>query len=105
MGPFGGKPPAHPDFDPLLVHPWNEAHCRVVYHVSEAIYMKDHMAVWGEPCRQSRQRQTAFVSMHWLQRGPVRSTISSLIFSNFFAPLPDLCALLAETAPSGCRPC
>jgi hypothetical protein len=46
MGPFGGKPPAHPDFDRF----WsllNEAHCRVVYHVSEAIYMKDHMAVWG----------------------------------------------------------
>ena len=33
MGPFGGKPPAHPDFDRF----WsilNEAHCRVVYHVS-----------------------------------------------------------------------
>ena len=48
MGPYNGKAPAHPDHDPF----WsivNEAGLRVVFHVSEAIYMKDHMAVWGEP--------------------------------------------------------
>ena len=95
MGPSGGKPPAHPDFDRF----WailNEAHCRVVYHVSEAIYMKDHMAVWGEPVQQSRQRQTAFVWMHGYSERPVVETISSLIFWNFFARFPNLRVLSAE---------
>ena len=95
MGPFDGKPPAHPDFDRF----WsllNEAHCRVVYHVSEAIYMKDHMAVWGEPVQQSRQRQTAFVWMHGYSERPVVETISSLIFWNFFARFPNLRVLSAE---------
>src|SRR5690606_11156825 len=53
MGPYNQKAPAHPDHDPF----WsivNEAGLRVVFHVSEAIYMKDHMAVWGEPVQQSR---------------------------------------------------
>ena len=99
MGPFGGKPPAHPDFDRF----WsllNEAGCRVVYHVSEAIYMKDHMAVWGEPVQQSRQRQTAFVWMHGYSERPVVETISSLIFWNFFARFPKIRVLSAE---NGCE--
>ena len=95
MGPINGKSPAHPDFDRF----WsllNEAHCRVVYHVSEAIYMKDHMAVWGEPVQQSRQRQTAFVWMHGYSERPVVETISSFIFWNFFARFPNMRILSAE---------
>lgn len=95
MGPFGGRSPAHPHFDRF----WsilNEAHCRVVYHVSEAIYLKDHMAVWGEPVQQARQRQTAFVWMHGYSERPVVETLSSLIFWNFFARFPNLRVLSAE---------
>jgi len=95
MGPFGGKSPAHPDFDRF----WallNEAHCRVVYHVSEAIYMKDHMAVWGEKVQQSRQRQTAFIWMHGYSERPVVETLSSMIFWNFFARFPNIRLLSAE---------
>jgi hypothetical protein len=99
MGPVNGKSPAHPDYDRF----WsilNEAHCRVVYHVSEAIYMKDHMAVWGEKVQQSRQRQTAFIWMHGYSERPVVETISSLIFWNFFGRFPNLRVLSAE---NGCE--
>lgn len=95
MGPVNGKAPAHPDHDPF----WaivNEAGLRVVYHVGEAIYMKDHMAVWGEPMQQSRIRQTAFVWMHGYSERPVVETISSFIFWNFFERFPNIKILSAE---------
>ncbi|ASG22234.1 amidohydrolase family protein [Nitrospirillum viridazoti] len=95
MGPYNGKAPAHPDHDPF----WaivNEAGLRVVFHVSEAIYMKDHMAVWGEPVQQSRIRQTAFVWMHGYSERPVVETLSSFIFWNFFERFPNVKLLSAE---------
>jgi predicted TIM-barrel fold metal-dependent hydrolase len=95
MGPVNGKAPAHPDHDPF----WsvvNEAGLRVIYHVGEAIYMKDHMAVWGEPMQQSRIRQTAFVWMHGYSERPVVETISSFIFWNFFERFPNVKILSAE---------
>jgi predicted TIM-barrel fold metal-dependent hydrolase len=95
MGPYNGKAPAHPDHDPF----WsivNEAGLRVVFHVSEAIYMKDHMAVWGEPVQQSRIKQTAFVWMHGYSERPVIETLSSFIFWNFFERFPNVKLLSAE---------
>jgi len=95
MGPINGKAPAHPDHDPF----WaivNEAGLRVVYHVGEAIYLKDHMAVWGEPMQQSRMKQTAFVWMHGYSERPVIETISSFIFWNFFERFPNIKILSAE---------
>ena len=95
MGPFNGKAPAHPEHDPF----WsivNEAELRVVFHVSEAIYMKDHMAVWGEPVQQSRIKQTAFVWMHGYSERPVIETLSSFIFWNFFERFPKVKLLSGE---------
>ncbi len=95
MGPCNGKAPAHPDHDAF----WsivNEAELRVVFHVSEAIYMKDHMAVWGEPVQQSRMKQTAFVWMHGYSERPVVETLSSFIFWNFFERFPKVRLLSAE---------
>lgn len=95
MGPYNGKAPAHPDHDRF----WaivNEAELRVVFHVSEAIYMKDHMAVWGEPVQQSRIKQTAFVWMHGYSERPVIETLSSFIFWNFFERFPNVKLLSAE---------
>ena len=95
MGPFNGKAPAHPDHDPY----WailNEAGVAVVFHVSEAIYLKDHMAVWGEPMQKSRLRQSAFVWMHGYSERPVIETISSFIFWNFFERFPNIKLLSAE---------
>ncbi len=95
MGPYNGKAPAHPDHDKF----WaivNEAELRVVFHVSEAIYMKDHMAVWGEPVQQSRMKQTAFVWMHGYSERPVVETLSSFIFWNFFERFPKVKLLSAE---------
>lgn len=95
MGPYNGKAPAHPDHDAF----WsivNEAKLRVVFHVSEAIYMKHHMAVWGEPVQQSRMRQTAFVWMHGYSERPVIETLSSFIFWNFFERFPNVKLLSAE---------
>jgi predicted TIM-barrel fold metal-dependent hydrolase len=95
MGPFNNKAPAHPDHDPF----WsilNEAGVSVVYHVSEAIYLKDHMAVWGEPMQKSRLRQSAFVWMHGYSERPVIETISSFIFWNFFERFPNIKILSAE---------
>lgn len=95
MGPYNRKAPAHPDHDRF----WaivNEAKLRVVFHVSEAIYMKDHMAVWGEPVQQSRIRQTAFVWMHGYSERPVIETLSSFIFWNFFERFPNIKLLSAE---------
>jgi predicted TIM-barrel fold metal-dependent hydrolase len=95
MGPYNGKAPAHPDHDPF----WaivNEAKLRVVFHVSEAIYMKQHMAVWGEPVQQSRIKQTAFVWMHGYSERPVIETLSSFVFWNFFERFPNVKLLSAE---------
>jgi predicted TIM-barrel fold metal-dependent hydrolase len=99
MGPVNGKSPAHPEFDPF----WsvlNEAGIGVTYHVSEAIYMKDHMAVWGEKVQQSRQRQTAFIWMHGYGERPVIETLSSFVFHNFFARFPRIKMMSAE---NGCE--
>lgn len=95
MGPFGGRSPADTYFDPF----WsilNEAHVRVVYHVSEAIYLEPHMKMWGELMQQSRMRQTAFVWMHGYSERPVIETISSLIFWNFFKRFPNIKVMSAE---------
>ena len=95
MGPYNGKAPAHPDHDRF----WaivNEAGLRVVFHVSEAIYMKGHMATWGEPVQQSRIKQTAFVWMHGYSERPVVETLSSFIFWNFFERFPNIKLLSAE---------
>ncbi|HZV10043.1 MAG TPA: amidohydrolase family protein, partial [Novosphingobium sp.] len=95
MGPANRKAPAHPDHDPF----WqiaNEAGIRVVFHVSEAIYMKEHMALWGEGMQQSRIRQSAFVWMHGYSERPVIETLSSFIFWNFFERFPNVKLLSAE---------
>jgi len=95
MGPFGGRAPADPYFDPF----WsilNEAHVKVVYHVSEAIYLEPHMKLWGEKMQQSRLNQTAFVWMHGYSERPVIETISSLIFWNFFERFPNIRVMSAE---------
>lgn len=99
MGPYNQKAPAHPDHDPFWAIA-NEAGIRVVFHVSEAIYMKDHMAVWGEPVQQSRIKQTAFVWMHGYSERPVIETLSSFIFWNFFERFPKVKLLSAE---NGCE--
>lgn len=95
MGPYNGKAPAHPDHDPFWAIA-NEAGIRVVFHVSEAIYMKHHMALWGEPMQQSRIRQSAFVWMHGYSERPVIETLSSFIFWNFFERFPKVKLLSAE---------
>lgn len=95
MGPYNRKAPAHLDHDRFWAVA-NEAGIRVVFHVSEAIYMKHHMAVWGEPVQQSRIRQTAFVWMHGYSERPVIETISSFIFWNFFERFPNVKLLSAE---------
>lgn len=95
MGPYNGKAPAHPDHDPFWAIA-NEAGIRVVFHVSEAIYMKGHMALWGEQMQQSRIRQSAFVWMHGYSERPVIETISSFIFWNFFQRFPNVKLLSAE---------
>lgn len=95
MGPYNNKAPAHPDHDPFWAIA-NEAGIRVVFHVSEAIYMKHHMALWGEPMQQSRIRQSAFVWMHGYSERPVIETLSSFIFWNFFERFPNVKLLSAE---------
>ena len=68
----------------------------MVFHVSEAIYLKDHMAVWGEPMQKSRLRQSAFLWMHGYSERPVIETISSFIFWNFFERFPNIRIISAE---------
>ena len=99
MGPFNGKSPAHPDFDRFW-HVINEAKIGVTYHVSEAIYMKDHMALWGEPMQSSRMRQSAFMWLHGYGERPVMETLSSFVFHNFFARFPNIKLMSAE---NGCE--
>lgn len=95
MGPYNGRAPAHTDHDAFwqLV---NDAELRVVFHVGEAMYMKDHMAVWGEQMQQSRMKQTAFNWMIAYGERPVVETLSSFIFWNFFERFPKVKLLSAE---------
>jgi predicted TIM-barrel fold metal-dependent hydrolase len=95
MGPINCKSPAHPDHDRF----WailNEAKVKVSYHVGEALYMKHHMAQWGEKVQQSRLRQTAFIWMHGYSERPVVETLSSFIFWNFFERFPNIRLLSTE---------
>lgn len=95
MGPYNGRAPAHTYHDPF----WrivNDAGLRVVFHVGEALYMKSHMASWGEPVQQSRMKQTAFVWMFGYGERPVVETIASFIFWNFFERFPNVKLLSAE---------
>ena len=95
MGPYNGRAPAHTYHDPFwrLV---NDAGIRVVFHVGEALYMKSHMAVWGEPVQQSRMKQSAFLWMFGYGERPVVETIASFIFWNFFERFPNVKLLSAE---------
>jgi hypothetical protein len=98
MGPYNNKAPADPAYDRF----WsilNEAHCRVVYHVSEAIYMKSHMAVWGEPMQQSRHSSgcTAIPSGRSSKRCPALCSIISSRGSQTSNCCPP------KTARNGCR--
>lgn len=79
--PYNAKAPAHPDNDPFWAMA-NEAGIRVVFHVSEAIYTKHHMALWGEPMQQSRIRQSAFVWMHGYSEWPGDRDAVELHFLN-----------------------
>jgi predicted TIM-barrel fold metal-dependent hydrolase len=95
MGPINNRAPADPYFDPL----WsvlNEASVNVVFHISEAIYMRSHMEIWGQKVQQSRLRQSAFVYMHGYSERPVVETLSSFVFWNFFERFPNIKLLSAE---------
>jgi predicted TIM-barrel fold metal-dependent hydrolase len=103
MGPVHCKSPAHPDFDPF----WailNEAKMKVAYHVGEALYMKHHMAQWGEKVQQSRLRQGAFMWMHGYSERPVVETLSSFIFWNFFERFPDMMMMSTENGSEWAPP-
>ena len=95
MGPVHGRAPAHAAHDRFwsLV---NEAKLRVVFHIGETLYMRDHMKVWGEAMQQPRLRMSAFLWMHGYSERPVIETLSSFVFYNFFERFPNIKIMSAE---------
>ncbi|HET9629545.1 MAG TPA: amidohydrolase family protein [Novosphingobium sp.] len=90
MGPFGGKSPADPYFDPF----WkvlNDAGVVVTFHVSEANFMHPVIREWGEEPLQNRKNgQTAWQWMFAYSEIPVMMTMANFIYWNFFERFPNI---------------
>ncbi len=94
-GPFFGRSPADPYFDPF----WSrvdEAGLAVAFHISESGYNEMMSVHWGEDANPSAHRQSAFQWTNFYGDRPIMDTMSSLVFWNLFGRFPNLNVLSVE---------
>jgi len=90
MGPYNGRSPADPAFDPVWAR-LNEAGVAVTFHISDCNFLHPMLAMWGEKSFQPRRKgQSAFTWMFGFSDLAVQMNLSSFVFHNFFARFPNL---------------
>ena len=96
-GPYNGRTPGHPDYDPFWARV-NEARLVLSYHITEAgaDYKLMRSREWGQPLDPSFYTQSAWQWTFCYGEQTIMETIASLVFDNFFARYPNINVLTSE---------
>jgi predicted TIM-barrel fold metal-dependent hydrolase len=94
-GPFGGRSPADPHFDPFWARV-EEAGVPVVLHVSLSTYETEISRIWGEATDSTMGSFSAFQWYTTFMQRPIVDTLASLVFNNLFGRFPGLRVLSIE---------
>lgn len=90
MGPYSGRAPADPVFDPVFAV-LNEASVAITFHIADCNFLHPMLRLWGERQFQPRRRgQTAFTWMFGFSDLAAQMTLSSFVFYNFFERFPKI---------------
>jgi predicted TIM-barrel fold metal-dependent hydrolase len=94
-GPFAGRSPADPYFDPFWAR-CQEARLNVVYHIGRTPFSEMYNPPWGlRPHPPSHRHTLMEWSLSFTER-PVVDTITALIADNLFGRFPQLRVLSVE---------
>ncbi len=88
-GPFRGRSPADPHFDPFWAR-IQEANVPVIFHVSLSTYETEISRLWGEATDSTMGSFSAFQWFTTFMQRPIIDTIASLVFNNLFGRFPGL---------------
>lgn len=94
-GPFRGRSPADPHFDPFWAR-IEEAGVPVVLHVSLSSYETDFSRLWGESTNATMGSFSAFQWFTTFMQRPIVDTLAALVFGNLFGRFPGLRVLSIE---------
>ncbi len=94
-GPFRGRSPADPCFDPFWARV-EEAGVPVVLHVSLSTYETEISRIWGEPTDSTMGTFSAFQWFTTFMQRPIIDTLAALVFGNLFGRFPGLRVLSIE---------
>jgi predicted TIM-barrel fold metal-dependent hydrolase len=94
-GPFRGRSPADPHFDPFWARV-QEAGVPVVLHVSLSTYETEISRLWGEETDSTMGSFSAFQWDTTFMQRPIIDTIASLVFNNLCGRFPGLRILSIE---------
>ena len=98
-GPFRGRSPADPHFDPFWARV-NEAGIPVVLHVSLSTYETEISRIWGEATDSTMGSFSAFQWYTTFMQRPIVDTLAALVFGNLFGRFPGLRILSVENGSS-----
>lgn len=98
-GPFCGRSPADPYFDPFWARV-EESGLPVVLHVSLSTYETELSRLWGEPVDSTMGSFSAFQWYTTFMQRPIVDTLASLVFNNLFGRFPGIRILSIENGSS-----
>ena len=102
-GPFGGRSPADPTFDPFWAR-LAEAKVPFVYHTGATDFARMYAAPWGETPDPPSHRHSALQMYLALGPRPVADSLAALILHNLFGRFPDLTVLSIENGSAWVAP-
>jgi predicted TIM-barrel fold metal-dependent hydrolase len=88
-GPFYGRHPADPYFDPFWARV-NEAGLLVTYHITESGYNEMMSVHYGEQPNPSSHEQSALQWTCFYGDRPIMDTLAALVFGNLFGRYPQI---------------
>ena len=98
-GPFAGRSPAHPDFDPFWAR-CEEAGVNVVYHIGRTPFSEMYNTPWGLRAHPPSHRHSLMEMALSFTERPIVDTLTSLIADNLFGRFPRLKILSVEYGSS-----
>lgn len=102
-GPFEGRSPADPYFDPFWAR-CQEAKLNVVYHIGRTPFSEMYNTPWGlRPHPPSHRHSLMEYALSFTER-PIVDTLTALIADNLFGRFPELRILTVEYGSSWVAP-
>ena len=103
-GPFGGKSPADPEFNPFWARA-EEAGVSIVYHIGASKFCEMYAAPWGETAVTPPSHRFSALQIHLgLGARPVADTFAALILHNLFDRFPKLNIISIENGSEWAKP-